>query len=69
METAARAEIDSIVAAFHSVDEAYDLQTRYGALQGAVWPPRTSPNLRTPNPGEDIIRSRPPRAANVPDRP
>lgn len=54
MEAAARVMIDSVVASFRAVDEDYDRRTGYGALQGAVWPPRTSPRLRVPGPHEAV---------------
>jgi predicted secreted Zn-dependent protease len=67
METAARATIDSVVASFRAVDEDYDRRTGYGALQGAVWPPRTSPRLRVPGP-HDAVRA-PPNPATRDGRP
>lgn len=54
MEAAAHATIDSIVASFRLIDEDYDRRTSYGAAQGAVWPPRTSPRLRIPGPEEAV---------------
>jgi predicted secreted Zn-dependent protease len=64
MEAAAHAAIDSIVANFRAIDEEYDRRTSYGALQGAVWPPRTSPRLRIP--GRDEAVRAPPNPA-MPD--
>jgi predicted secreted Zn-dependent protease len=58
MEAAARATIDSVVASFRGVDEDYDRRTAYGARQGAVWPPSTSPRLRIPG-SQDAIRAPP----------
>jgi len=58
MHERARAAIDSIVAGFRLVDEEYDRRTGFGALQGAVWPPRTSPRLRIPGP-EEAVRAQP----------
>jgi predicted secreted Zn-dependent protease len=54
MRDRAQAAMDSIVASFRLVDEDYDRRTGYGALQGAVWPPRTSPRLRVPGPEEAV---------------
>jgi predicted secreted Zn-dependent protease len=67
MEAAARAAIDSVVASFRVLDEEYDRLTAYGARQGAVWPPRTSPRLRVPGP-HDAIRA-PPRPTARQGRP
>ena len=67
METAARAKIDSVVASFRLADEDYDRRTAFGALQGAVWPPRTSPRLRIPGP-QDAVRA-PPNPAIRDSRP
>jgi predicted secreted Zn-dependent protease len=67
MESAARATIDSVVASFRVADEDYDRRTAYGALQGAVWPLRTSPRLRIPGP-QDAIRA-PPNTTRDPARP
>jgi predicted secreted Zn-dependent protease len=67
MEAAARATIDSVVASFRVVDEDYDRLTAYGARQGAVWPPRTSPRLRVPGP-QDAINA-PPNPAMRDGRP
>lgn len=58
MEAAAHATIDSIVASYRAIDEEYDRRTSFGALQGAVWPPRTSPRLRIPGP-EEAVRAPP----------
>jgi len=63
MESAARATIDSVVAGFRAIDEDYDRRTANGALQGAVWPPRTSPRMRIPGP-QDVIRSPPANVVN-----
>jgi predicted secreted Zn-dependent protease len=68
MEAAARAKIDSVVASFRAVDEDYDRRTAYGAQQGAVWPPRTSPRLRIPGP-QDAVRAPPVPAARDQSRP
>lgn len=54
MEVAAKATMDSVVASFRAIDEAYDRTTLFGALQGAVWPPRTSSRLRVPGPQEAV---------------
>lgn len=56
MEAAARAKIDSVVASFRLVDEDYDRRTGFGARQGAVWPPSTSPRLRIPG-SQDAIHA------------
>ena len=56
MEAAARAKIDSVVASFRLVDEDYDRRTGFGARQGAVWPPSTSPRLRIPG-AQDAIHA------------
>src|SRR6185436_20283772 len=61
MEAAARATIDSVVASFRVADADYDRRTGYGARQGAVWPPRTSPRLRIPGP-QDAVRAPPSHA-------
>jgi predicted secreted Zn-dependent protease len=58
MQNQARAAIDSIVAAFRLVDEEYDRRTGFGARQGAVWPPRTSPGMRVPG-REDAVHAPP----------
>lgn len=63
MEAAARATIDSVVASFRAVDADYDRRTGNGALQGAVWPPRTTPRMRIPGP-QEVIRSPPTNVAN-----
>ena len=68
MEASARAAIDSVVATFRVADEDYDRRTAYGALQGAVWPPRTSPRLRIPGP-HDAIRAPPSHATRDQARP
>jgi predicted secreted Zn-dependent protease len=68
MEAAARAAIDRVVAHFRLADEDYDRRTAYGALQGAVWPPRTSPRLRIPGP-QDAIRAPPSHATRDGGRP
>jgi predicted secreted Zn-dependent protease len=68
METAAKAKIDSLVASFRLVDEDYDRRTAYGARQGAVWPPRTSPGLRIPG-SQDAIRAAPNHATRETGRP
>jgi len=68
MEAAARAAIDSVVASFRAMDEDYDRRTAYGALQGAVWPPRTSPRLRVPGPN-DAVHAPPRPAAREGGRP
>lgn len=54
MHQRAEAAMDSIVASFRLVDEEYDRRTGFGALQGAVWPPRTSPRFRIPGPEEAV---------------
>ena len=54
METDARVKIDSVVAAFRARDEIYDETTRHGAAQGAVWPPRSNVNVRSPGPDAAI---------------
>jgi len=56
MRDRAQATMDSIVATFRLVDEDYDRRTGFGALQGAVWPPRTSPRLHVPGPTEVVRR-------------
>ncbi|HKP74902.1 MAG TPA: DUF922 domain-containing protein [Longimicrobiaceae bacterium] len=58
MHDRAQAAMDSIVASFRAVDDDYDRKTAFGALQGAVWPPRTSPRLRVPGP-EDPVKLAP----------
>jgi len=63
MEAAARAKIDSVVASFRVVDEDYDHRTAFGARQGAVWPPSTSPRLRIPG-AQDAIHA-PTNTANA----
>lgn len=68
MEAAAHATIDSIVASFRAIDEEYDRRTSFGALQGAVWPPRTSPRLRIPGP-EEAVRAPPNPATSASGRP
>ena len=65
MRDRAQAAMDSIVASFRLVDEEYDRRTGFGALQGAVWPPRTSPRLRIPGP-EEAVRARPNPAPGTP---
>lgn len=65
MRDRAQAAMDSIVASFRLVDEDYDRKTGFGALQGAVWPPRTSPRLRIPGP-EEAVRARPNPAPGTP---
>jgi len=65
MHARAQAAIDSIVASFRLVDQEYDRRTGFGALQGAVWPPRTSPSLRIPGP-EEAVRARPNPAPGTP---
>jgi predicted secreted Zn-dependent protease len=68
MEAAARATIDSVVASFRVVDEDYDRRTGFGAQQGAVWPPRTSPRLRIPG-SQDAIHAPPSHATQDSGRP
>jgi predicted secreted Zn-dependent protease len=65
MQERAKAAMDSIVATFRLVDEEYDRRTGFGALQGAVWPPRTSARLRIPGP-EEAVRAAPNPAPGTP---